>query len=80
MQESVPLNSLAIQFLFFLPFWLSIAVIAHLLAKEKERTVWLWTVLGAVPILNFVCLWFFVGAANLRLERKIDEVLKHRAG
>jgi len=50
-------------------------IVAHLLAKEKGRKVGLWTVLGCIPIINFWCLPFFVGAANLRLEAKIDAVL-----
>ncbi len=56
MQDRAPTNPLIIQLLFFLPLWLVIIVIAYLLAKEKERKVWLWTVLGAVPILNVLCL------------------------
>ena len=52
-----------------------IAISAHMLAREKGRNVLKWTILGAVPILNFICIWFFVGAANLRLERKVDELL-----
>jgi len=49
------------------------------LAKEKGRNVTLWTILGAIPIVNFFCIWFFVGAANLSLERKIDELSKRIA-
>ncbi|MGI4814379.1 MAG: hypothetical protein ACRYG5_18275 [Janthinobacterium lividum] len=52
-----------------------LAVIAFLLAREKGRRVALWTVLGIIPVLNLYCLVFFVGAANLRLERKIDALL-----
>ena len=52
-----------------------IAVSAHLLAKEKGRNVLKWTVLGAIPFLTLFCIWFFVGAANLRLERKLDELI-----
>ncbi len=52
-----------------------IAVSAHLLAKEKGRHVMKWTILGAIPFLNFFCIWFFVGAANLKLERKLDELI-----
>ena len=75
-------------FLSFLPLLLMsifIAIGSYLLAKDKGRNVPLWTVLGAIPMVNFVCVWYFVGAANLRLERKIDdlaasiEALKHRA-
>ena len=52
-----------------------IAVGSHFLAKEKGRNVMKWTILGAIPIVNFACVWFFVGATNLRLERKLDQIL-----
>jgi hypothetical protein len=57
-----------------------IAIIAYKLAKEKERNVALWTILGAIPLLNFYFLAYFVGTANLRLERKIDELSNRVAG
>jgi hypothetical protein len=65
----------------FVPFFtlsLMFGVVAFLLAREKGRNVPLWTILGAIPIVNFVCVWFFIGAANLRLERKIDQLLSER--
>ena len=52
------------------------SIIAHMLAKEKGRNVVLWTILGFIPVVNIFCMWFFVGAANLRLEKKIDQLLK----
>jgi hypothetical protein len=58
----------------------TVAITAYKLAKEKERNVLLWTILGAIPLVNFVCFGFFVGSANLRLERKIDELSRHFAG
>jgi putative effector of murein hydrolase LrgA (UPF0299 family) len=58
----------------------SVAITAYKLAREKERNVIVWTVLGASPIVNFVCFGYFVGAANLRLERKIDELSKRLGG
>lgn len=54
----------------------TIATVAFLLAREKGRNVALWTVLGAVPFVNFVCLWFFIGAANLRLESQIVQLVQ----
>ncbi len=51
------------------------AIGSHLLAKEKGRNVLKWTILGAIPLVNFACIWFFVGAANLRLEKKMDDLL-----
>ena len=59
---------------------LMVVPVAYKLAKEKGRNVVLWTILGAIPIVNFIFLWFFIGAANLRLERKIDELSKRIAG
>jgi hypothetical protein len=52
-----------------------ISISSFLLAKEKGRNVLKWTVLGSIPILNFICVWFFVGATNLRIERKLDDIL-----
>jgi len=52
------------------------AIPANVLAKEKGRNVMKWTILAAIPIVNFALLWFFIGAANLRLERKIDQLLQ----
>jgi len=66
-------------FMSFVPLLLLSAVLgvsAHLLAKDKGRNVVLWTVLGVIPIVNMVCAWYFVGASNLRLERKIDKLLE----
>jgi hypothetical protein len=60
-------------------FSLGIIPVSYKLAREKGRNVVLWTVLGAIPILNVICVWFFIGAANLRLEVKIDE-LNRRLG
>jgi len=51
-----------------------VAIAAHLLAKEKGRNVLKWTILGCIPFVNILCIWFFIGAANLKLERKIDEL------
>lgn len=69
---------IAFQFAPFLVLSATLGVVAFLLAKEKGRNVVLWTVLGIVPGVNFFCIWFFVGAANLRLERKIDQLLEDR--
>jgi len=55
-----------------------LGIVAFLLARDKGRNVTLWTLLGILPVANFVCIWYFVGASNLRLERKIDELLQDR--
>ena len=51
--------------------------VANMLAKEKGRNVVKWTILGFIPIVNYFCIFFFVGAANLRLEDKIDQLLRN---
>jgi hypothetical protein len=66
------------QYLPMLLVSLGFAVVGYKLAREKGRNVALWTVLGAIPVLNFVCIPFFVGATNLELARKLDEVLARR--
>ena len=55
-----------------------IAIPTHLLAKDKGRNVSLWTVLGLIPLVNWFCMPFFIGASNLRLEKKIDALLENR--
>jgi hypothetical protein len=57
---------------------MGIGIVAYLLAREKGRNVVLWTVLGVIPVVNFACIWFFVGAADLRVERKLDQLLEGR--
>ena len=50
--------------------------VAYLLAKEKGRNATKWTLLALIPIVNLFCLYYFIGAANLKLEAKLDEVLR----
>ena len=59
---------------------LAMGLIAHFLAKEKGRNVTLWTILGIIPLVNFFIMWFFVGAANLKLERKLDALVERNEG
>jgi hypothetical protein len=65
-----------VQFIPFTVMSIAFAVVAYLLAKEKGRNVMRWTVLGLVPVVNWFCLPFFIGATNLRLEAKIDQLLR----
>lgn len=53
-----------------------VAPLAYLLAKQKGRNVVAWTILGLIPMVNFMLVWYFVGATNLRLEKKVDELLE----
>ena len=55
---------------------LPLGFIARMLAKEKGRNVGLWTILGFIPLVNYFCFAFFIGAANLRLEKKLDQLLE----
>ncbi|HYK90794.1 MAG TPA: hypothetical protein VE398_18620 [Acidobacteriota bacterium] len=50
--------------------------VTRALAKEKGRNVVLWTILGFIPIVNMFMMPYFVGAANLRIESKLEAVLK----
>ena len=55
---------------------LIVGLTAHFLAREKGRNVVLWTILGCIPLINFFFIWFFVGATNLRLEKKLDLIIQ----
>nr|VFK24892.1 MAG: hypothetical protein BECKMB1821G_GA0114241_101026 [Candidatus Kentron sp. MB]VFK30007.1 MAG: hypothetical protein BECKMB1821I_GA0114274_101310 [Candidatus Kentron sp. MB]VFK75015.1 MAG: hypothetical protein BECKMB1821H_GA0114242_101411 [Candidatus Kentron sp. MB] len=69
-----------IQFILtFLPwiiFTAPIAIVSYLLAKEKGRNIVKWTILGCVPFINVLCLWYFIGAANKNHEEKLDIILR----
>jgi hypothetical protein len=72
--QSTPTNGL----LAFVPLILISAFLAipvHFLAKDKGRNVPLWTILALIPLVNYICMIFFIGASNLRLEKKIDALL-----
>lgn len=68
--------SLLISFFPLILMSLLMAIAANLLAREKGRNVTKWTILALIPIVNFACIWFFIGATNLNTERKLDEILK----
>jgi hypothetical protein len=78
--QSGDLDFHLIQLVPMLVLSLGIMLVAYKLAKEKDRNVVLWTILGAIPILNIVCVWFFIGAANRRLERKLDDLSRRIGG
>lgn len=67
--------NLFISFLPVLLLSLLMAVPANMLARQKGRNVVLWTILALIPLVNFACMWYFVGASNLVLENKIDELM-----
>lgn len=72
MENSNP--SIFISFIPLILMSLLMAIPAHLLAKEKGRNVTKWTILALIPLVNFACIWFFIGASNLKLEKKIDDL------
>ena len=67
-----------IQLIPFMVMSIPFAIIANLLAREKGRNVTKWTILGLVPVANWFCMTYFVGATNLQLEAKIDQLLRSR--
>lgn len=73
MNESQPNALMQLIPLLIISVFFGFVVIA--LAKEKGRRVGLWALLGFMPIINFYLFWFFVGASNQRVERKIDALL-----
>ena len=50
-------------------------ITSFFLAREKGRNVPLWTVIGFIPLLNMFFIWFFIGAANLKTEQKLDKII-----
>ena len=71
-------NSWLMAFAPLLFFSLVVPIPAYLLAKDKGRNVGLWTVLGLIPLVNYICMLYFVGASNSRLEKKIDSLLNQK--
>jgi hypothetical protein len=53
-----------------------LGIVGHFLAKDKERPVLRWTILCIIPVVNLYCLMFLIGSTSLKLERKLDEILK----
>jgi hypothetical protein len=73
MQQSA--TEVLISFVPLLLMSIMFGFVARALAKEKGRSIALWTILGFIPAVNMVCMPFFIGAANLRIEKKIDELM-----
>ena len=53
-----------------------VAIVSYMLAREKGRNVVKWTILGVIPIFGFLFVWYFVGAANWKHEKKLNEILE----
>ena len=63
----------------FLPLFLmslSFGFVVRRLAKDKGRNVRRWTIWGFIPFVNLLLGSYFMGAANLRAERKLDALLQ----
>jgi hypothetical protein len=54
---------------------LILGFIGHALARDKGRPVVKWTIISFIPIVNCIGMIFLIGCTNLRLERKLDELL-----
>ena len=66
-------------FMSFLPLLiisLCFGFVVRRLAQDKGRNVTKWTIVGFIPVVNFLLAWYFAGAANLRAERKLDALLQ----
>ena len=61
---------LALLFLMLVP-----GLTVFFLAKDKGRNDLLCTFLGLVPFLNLVVLLYLVGATDLKMASKLDEVV-----
>lgn len=68
--------SAIMQFLPILLISFVFGFVVRRLAKDKGRNVTKWTIWGFIPIVNLMLAWYFVGASNLRAERKLDALLK----
>ena len=49
--------------------------VGRYLAKDKGRPVVKWMIISFIPVINYFCMIFLIGCSNLRLERKLDELL-----
>ncbi|MDP6616273.1 MAG: hypothetical protein QF790_03795 [Gammaproteobacteria bacterium] len=59
-----------------LAIMLSYVPVIYMLAKEKGRNATKWVILAIIPIVNLWMLLYAIAATNLKLERKIDALLK----
>jgi cbb3-type cytochrome oxidase subunit 1 len=74
MQQTPEANLMA-----FLPLFLMslfFGFVGYFLAKDKGRPVLRWTILSVIPFANVFCLAYLIGSTNLRLEKKLDALLK----
>ena len=75
MESAVAMNNGFSSIIMLLLFTIPMGIISYKLAKDKSRNVALWTVLGCMPLINYFCIIYFVGASNTRIEEKLDKLL-----
>ena len=56
-------------------FSVPLAITCHILAVEKGREKWTWTILALIPVFSSFFLIYAVGARNLILDNKLDRIL-----
>ena len=56
-------------------FSLPLAIFGYVLGKQKGRNHIAWAVWGFIPFVNWFAAWYFIGATNLKLEEKLDQLL-----
>lgn len=54
---------------------LCMGIASYLLARDKGRNPVKWAILGSIPLVNFACVWYFIGASNLCFEKKLDALI-----
>jgi hypothetical protein len=52
------------------------SITAFLLAKQKGRKPFLWAILALLPFINFLLIWYLIGASDLKHEEKINEIIE----
>jgi len=74
--QPTPENNVFMSLIPLLLMGLAFGIVGHFLAKDKDRPVLRWTILCVIPFLNIFCLMYLIGSTNLRLEAKLNAILK----
>jgi hypothetical protein len=72
MPPEMDVHALWLGLLPMLIFSIPIAIFGYVLAQQKGRNHIAWLIWGLVPFINMFAVWYFIGATNLKLERKLD--------
>lgn len=65
-----------IQFIPLLLLSIGLGFQALFLAKDKGRNVLVLTIFGFFPFVNLFCIWYLIGASNLRHNRMLQDILQ----